>query len=252
MNTDLHNDQRILENARAASVGHSIESFLVDRQAEGLSRCTLKFYHQHLHPFHTYCNDNAVHLVQDVSPDLLRRYFLKLAETHNLGGVHGHYRILRALFRWLAREEIMPPDWRNPMLKVKPPKVNLEPLEPISLEDVRSLIDTCERVTFAGERDRAVLLFLLDTGARASETCVMDLRDLKPVTGNILIPQGKGRKPRTVNLGHRSRKALRAYLAKRRDHWRGSLERALELYLAIHSLLTAESKIGAVLHLSHR
>ncbi len=46
----------------------------------------------------------------------------------------------------------------------------------------------------------------------------MDLRDLKPVTGYILIRQGKGRKPRTVYLGHRSRKAVRSYLAKRRDN----------------------------------
>jgi site-specific recombinase XerD len=81
--------------------------------------------------------------MQDITPDLLRRYFLKLAETHNPGGVHGFYRTLRAFFRWLAIEEVMPPAGKNPLLKVKPPRVNLEPLEPISLEDVRALIGTC-------------------------------------------------------------------------------------------------------------
>ncbi len=57
---------------------------------------------------------------------------------------------LCALFRWLTNEEILPPAWRNPMPKVKPPKVNLEPLEPISLEDVRALLETCERNMMLG------------------------------------------------------------------------------------------------------
>ncbi len=218
MNPDLHNDQRILQNARAASLGASIESFLIDRQAEGLARCTIKFYRQNLHPFCTYCSDNGVQLVQDVSPDLLRRYFLKLAETHNPGGVHGYFRSLRALFRWLTLEEIMPPEWRNPMLKIKPPKVNLPPLEPISLEDVRALIDTCEHGTFAGERDRAVLLFLLDTGSRASEACHVKLEDANLDTGEVIIRYGKGGKSRAVFLGRITRRAVRAYLRERNDH----------------------------------
>jgi integrase/recombinase XerD len=215
MTPDLHSDQRILENARAASLGTSIESFLIDRQAAGLARCSVKFYRQHLHPFHTYCNDNGVQLVQDIAPDLLRRYFLNLGESHNPGGVHAHYRSLRAFFRWLANEEIMHPQWRNPMLKVKPPKVNLEPLEPISLEDVRALVDTCEHGTFAGERDRAVLLFLLDTGARASEACSVKLDDVDLNTGEVIIRYGKGGKSRTVFLGRFTRRAVRAYLRER-------------------------------------
>lgn len=56
----------------------------------------------------------------------------------------------------------MAPDEKNPMLKVMAPKVVLDPLEPISIEDVRALINTCQRGDFIGERDRVILL-LLDT-----------------------------------------------------------------------------------------
>ena len=49
------------------------------------------------------------------------------------------------------------------------PKVVLDPLEPIAIEDVRALLKTCQRGDFIGERDRAIFLFLLDTGARARE-----------------------------------------------------------------------------------
>jgi integrase/recombinase XerD len=217
MTPDLHSDQTILQIAQAAFLSTAIESFLVDRKASGLSVHTIKFYRQNLQPFHTYCNDNAVKLVQDITPDLLRHYFLKLAETHKPGGVHGHYRTLRALFRWLNNEEIMPPTWRNPMLKVKPPKVNLEPLEPVSLEDVRALIATCTHGDFSGERDRAVLLFLLDTGARAREACNVKLEDVDLNTGEVTIRRGKGGKSRTVFLGRTTRRAVRAYLRERHD-----------------------------------
>jgi integrase/recombinase XerD len=218
---DLHNEQTILENARPASLSSSIQSFLIDRQAEGLSRYSVKFYRQNLHPFRAYCSENGVTLVQGVTPDLLRGFFLKLAETHNPGGVHGYYRSVRALFRWLVLEEIMPPEWRNPMLNVKPPKVNLAPLEPISLEDVRALIDTCERGTFAGERDRAVLLFLLDTGVRAQEACNVRLDDVDLNTGQVIIRYGKGGKSRVVFLGRTTRRAVRAHLRTRNDHCPG-------------------------------
>ena len=71
--------------------------------------------------------------------------------------------------------------------------------------------------TFTGIRDRAIFLSLLDTGARASEFLNMDLDDINPITGEILIREGKGRKPRTVFIGQKSRKELRKYLRLRNN-----------------------------------
>ncbi len=95
----------------------------------------------------------------------------------------------------------------------------MEPLEPVSLEDVRALIATCQHGTFAGERDRAVLLFLLDTGARAREACNVKLDDVNLNTGEVTIRYGKGGKSRTVFLGQITRRAVRAYLRQRKDHY---------------------------------
>ncbi len=120
--------------------------------------------------------------------------------------------------RWLNNEEIMPPTWRNPMLKIKPPKVNLESLELVSLQDVRALIATCEHGTFSGERDRAVFLFLLDTGARAQEACNVKLDDVNLNTGEVIIQYGERGKSRTVFLGRTAGRAVRAYLRERKDH----------------------------------
>jgi site-specific recombinase XerD len=106
----------------------TIESFLIDRHAASLSPHTLKFYRQLLAPFLTYCDANALKLVQDISSDFLRRCLLGFSETRDSGGVHASFLTLRAFFRWLMDEEMMPAEWKNPMRKVKPPKVVMEPL----------------------------------------------------------------------------------------------------------------------------
>jgi hypothetical protein len=41
-----NDEQPILEFAQGGKIGISVESFLVDRQASGLSRYTLKFHQQ--------------------------------------------------------------------------------------------------------------------------------------------------------------------------------------------------------------
>jgi len=91
-------------------------------------------------------------------------------------------------------EEVMAPDWKNPILKVKAPKVVLDPLEPTSIQDVQALINTCQRGDFVRERDRALFLFLLDTGARAREACNMNIKDVDLNTGAVMIRYGKGGK----------------------------------------------------------
>jgi integrase/recombinase XerD len=84
------------------------------------------------------------------------------------------------------------------------------------LEDIGAIIETCDK-TFNGLRDKAILLGLLDTGARADEFLGMKLDDLNLVNGEILIRQGKGGKFRTVFLGKSSRRSVRAYLKYRTD-----------------------------------
>ena len=79
------------------------------------------------------------------------------------------------------------------------------------------MVKTCDRSTFTGDRDAAILFCLLDTGARASEFLSVDLDDLNQASGTILIRKGKGSKPREVYLGKQSKQVLRRYLKHRVD-----------------------------------
>lgn len=193
-----------------------VDSFLVDRKAQGLSLETVQFYKKKLNYFAKFCESQAVKQVGQLTPDLLRRYLLELGEQHNPGGVHACFRTVRTLLLWVGQEEIMPMDWKNPIHKVKAPKLPNELLDPIALEDVNALVATC-KYSFSGTRDKAMILGLLDTGARAQEFLNLNLEDVEMATGAVVIRQGKGRKPRMVFLGRKTLRAIRAYFRFRRD-----------------------------------
>ena len=111
------------------------------------------------------------------------------------------------------------------------------------------MIITCNKGTFIGDRDKAILLSLLDTGARSQEFLDINLTDINMITGKILIRQGKGRKPRTVYIGSKSRKAVKKYLKDRRDNHPAFLitnnsERLS--YDGLRAVITRRSKLAGI------
>jgi integrase/recombinase XerD len=125
----------------------------------------------------------------------------------------------------------------------------IEPLEPVELATVKQMLSVCEHGSLVGERDRAILLALLDTGARAGELLNMNLEDLNYATGEIIIRCGKGRKPRVVFLGKKSRRALRAYLKTRRNEepalWVTKFGTRLS-YDGLRAVITHRAKLAEV------
>jgi site-specific recombinase XerD len=193
------------------------EQFLFDRKSQNMSAGTLQYYQVKMRKFLTWCADQAIDNMHQLTATDLRRFMTYLEEQgHNPGGRLALYRAIKAFLRWYELEA-EPEGWRNPIEKVRPPIVASEPLEPVSAETIRQMLEVCPKKEPLGARDRALLLALLDTGARAAEILAIDLLDIDLVTGSILIRSGKGRKPRTVFLGRQSRKALRAYLRLRQD-----------------------------------
>ena len=85
----------------------------------------------------------------------------------------------------------MPKGWKNPIRRVKAPKLPTEPIETVHVEEIESMLKTCES-NYAGTRDKAMILGLLDTGARAKEFLNFNLDDIELATGSIMIRQGKG------------------------------------------------------------
>jgi site-specific recombinase XerD len=194
-----------------------VESFLIDRRSQGLSPDTIEPYTKKLQYFLKYCERQALTQISQLTSDFIRRYLLELSETHNPGGVHACFRPLWTMLYWLEEEEIMPQDWKNPIRRVKAPKLPTDPIEPIQIEEIHQLLKTCQS-NYSGVGDKAMMLGLLDTGARAKKFLNINLEDVDLATGAVMIRQGKGRKPRMVFLGDKSRQVLRKYVKERKDY----------------------------------
>ena len=193
-----------------------VDAFLIDRKAQNMSSGSLSFYRKKLKYFTDYCEAQAVKQISQITPTLLREFLLELAyKGHNSGGVHAAYRAVKVFLRWWEYE-VEPDNWKNPINKVKPPKVNIELLDPADIEDVYKMVDTCES-NFTGKRDKAIMFFLLDTGVRANELLTIDLEDINLYTGDIKIKIGKGKKDRNAYIGTKTKKAIRSYLKDRKD-----------------------------------
>lgn len=197
-----------------SKVAQEVESFLIDRQARGLSPQTVTLYRRKLRPLLAFLKAQGVREVEDITPDLLRRYLLAEGERRNPGGVHVLYRVAKTFLRWWEAE-MEPDDWRNPITRVAAPKVPQEPLEPVPLPDLQAMLATCKPKTFNGDRDRAILLALLDTGCRRGEFAALNLGDLDLRTGAVTVRRGKGGKRRVVFLGRQARRAMTRYLRHR-------------------------------------
>jgi site-specific recombinase XerD len=137
-----------------------------------------------------------------------------LEEGHNAGGRHARYRAVKAFLFWFERE-MEPENWSNAIKKVKPPRVSKDPIEGASIEQIQKLIDTCAD-NFIGLRDRAMLMFLLDSGVRIQELLDLNITNVLD-SGAVMIEHGKGDKARVTYVGNKTLKALRKYLRRRED-----------------------------------
>lgn len=191
-----------------------IQAFLTERRSQNLTPGTIAFYRSKLGIFAHYCETRAITRITQITPDEIRSFIFGLENSgHNSGGIHCFYRVIKTFLRWWEFET-EPEGWKNPILKVKGPKLPQEVLEPVSIEDVNRLLDTCRGHTFRDLRDRAIFLTLLDTGLRASELVSTDYDDYDQITGEMIIRNGKGRKPRSAFVSKPTRRAIRAYCRK--------------------------------------
>ena len=67
------------------------------------------------------------------------------------------------------------------------------------------------------ERDKAILLFLADTGVRRTELVMLNMQDIKLFLGSVEVRHGKGGKVRPVYMGARAKRQLKKYLKTRAD-----------------------------------
>jgi site-specific recombinase XerD len=139
------------------------------------------------------------------------------AETERTSAVssHQHYRNLRVLFKWLAREgERTAPD---PMPRVDPPKVTRK-IKPVLLADqLGKLLKMCEGQTFECRRDTAIIRLFIDSGVRVSGVGNIRTEDVDLAHKVIRIVL-KGGDEHYAPVGRKAAAALDRYMRIRARH----------------------------------
>ncbi len=204
----IRQNLKIVQGCPKTGVQEAVDSFFVDCRARRLSAGTMDSYTRRVKAFAAWLDAAGVEELGELTASRLRAYFVELTDRGlDDDTIITFYRVIRAWLNFCVREELIPD---SPMRKVRPPKMPTEILPAFSPDEVRDMLSVCKT-----PRDTALVMFMLDTGVRASEMVALTVGDVDRATGAVQVKQGKGRKDRTVFLGAKGLRALQKYLRGR-------------------------------------
>jgi integrase/recombinase XerD len=134
---------------------------------------------------------------------------------------------LSALWTWAVRENLAAAHILHHVPKPRPDQRVIQPLSEEEIKSLFSALKSTRAYTRPGkkasshslpssDRNRAILLLMLDTGLRVSELCNLLISDVD-VRSKLILVMGKGGKERSIPFSARTGQALWKYLASRPD-----------------------------------
>lgn len=167
------------------NVQSAVEDFLLACDADGLSAKTHHWYKSILGQFASAYPENDL---KDINANDVRRYLVGLKGVYGSEDTRGSYtRALHRFWKWSAAEYGIV----NPMRNIR------YPTKPAPKHRAAELVDILKMFEAANERDRAIIAFILDTGARAGGVCGLKPADVD-LEKRVATVTEKGRKTREV------------------------------------------------------
>jgi len=186
-------------------------------------------------------NEDVVH-VEEITSAHLRAFLLNLEEKGlSPATVNTAAKCAKAWLNFLVKEEVLA---ASPMRTVPMPKLKRPRPVIFTPEEVSALLEATNT-----PRDRAMLLFLLDSGVRRAELVALDVGDVDLQRGIIHVRSGKGGKDRVTFLSDESLRALQKYLRERVNI---APDSPLWLTFTTHKRLTAQGARMVFRRLSER
>lgn len=149
---------------------------------------------------------------------------------------------VRLFSAWLAEQGEID---RDELAGLKAPKLDQKVVDALSPGQYQALLSACAGKRFVDIRDRAIVMLMGDSTARADEVISMRVFDVDVTANSAVIIRGKGGKGRRVGYGDKTAEALSRYLRarKRQPHahldalWLAEGRRVLSyqaLYQSLH------------------
>lgn len=186
------------------------------------SKKTLEYYEYHVERcLVPYLEEREVKTLIDITPAILRDWLVR--ETGRVGPTTvGHrYSAAARFFNWAVDQEYIE---FSPMRKVRRPKSPTPTRQAYTRDEVTALLrESGKAGGWLGYRDRAIVLFLVSTGARANELLSLTStsfewasRHKEPSVRSVrVLLHGKGQKDRWVPVGAKAAEAVKQYIIHR-------------------------------------
>lgn len=178
--------------------------YLTVKKLDGLSKKTLYNYKLHLEKFYEY----VLKPVNFITTTDIRIYLAQISKDKKQSTLSTEISILKSFFGWMHDEEIIE---KNPMKKIKQPKVSKRLRNALTIEEIELLRDVCKTT-----RQRALLETLYATACRLDEIVKLNKDDISFNTMSARVV-GKGDKERIVYLSSKSKIYLEKYFHERID-----------------------------------
>lgn len=183
-----------------------MDAYLRAKMVEGLSPKTLKQYKRTLEKL---VNFAGLPLGR-ITVGNIRSY---LAAEKDRGisdrSLHKDRDVFSSCFGWLHREGMIS---LNPCGNIGSIKYAVKVMMPFSETDIERMKEACGNI-----RDKAIIAFLLSSGARISEVCALNRGDIDFQEMECIV-MGKGSKERTVYIDDVAGMLLCRYFAGRKDN----------------------------------
>jgi site-specific recombinase XerD len=209
-------NQRRNAGHAAPQLADLLPSFILSLEQRELSPKTIEVYERTGRQFTAWLAKNGHPAdTEGIAAEHVRAFLA--AETIRTSAVsaHQHYRNLRVIFRWLAREDER--QAADPMLKADPPKVTVKLKGILAGDQLAALIRDCEGNSFEQRRDMAIIRVFVDCGVRVSGLANVKTPDVSLGRREIRVVL-KGGDEHIAPVGRKAVAALDRYLRARARH----------------------------------
>ena len=222
------------------TLSKAIELFVATKRTEGCTEKTVGWYEYLLGHYAEYLGENGKSpKVSGMTVNDARAFVASLQSRDTLYQehprhpevqrglspytIHAYVRVLKVFGNWLVEDNLSK---QNAFARLKKPRLPQPMIEILSDQEIDAILSAISPNCFLGARMYTVVLFLLDTGIRASELTSLTLQNTD-IDDSRLKVCGKGRKERMVFFSVNTRKALLRYVHTWRQPAYGGIDNVI-------------------------
>ena len=243
-----------------------LSTYAIDQINDGLANTTVTVYVNALKQFALYLGNKQI---EELTPRDVKAFYGWLRTTYkpkrsdmegqlSTASLHRYWKALRSFFKW-ANLELDTPRVDE---AIKMPRYENQEIVPYTKSEIQRMLAACQYSQMVYRegcqpyqisqidalRNRALIIFLLDSGIRPSELCRLKIEDLDIATGRVTIrPYHVGKTiPGSIFVSGRTLHVIKNYLEIRKEAMPDAplFESTKGGFLTRHALGTTIHRIG--------